>query len=280
MGASRRSEAHSMLVLVLVFGTDTLVFVVEHLSTGADGRLLLASAHAVVDQVFLAYTGVLLVVELLGMITSGRGRLATALAVVDEVLGTFASVLVEIELLGMSALRSADTVLVGLETVFLAFTVTLIVPLLVGVAFRYAFVVKHLEFVVVTDAFLLVLAIGRVFGALRLGMRHVAPPVLVDAAFGATDAIHVGGSVRATPSVALAVVRRTSHGLVASSVSVGTVRTFVDLVITSRLATGRVLLETEGEDVEASEVEVEVQAGKVAHAAHVDSVFLGPAARE
>jgi len=114
--ASRRSEALSILVLVLVFGTDTLVFVVEHLSTGADGRLVLASTLAVVDQVFLADTAGLLVIEHLGMITGGRGRLATALAVIDEVARAFAFVLVEVKLLGMSALRSADTVLVGLET--------------------------------------------------------------------------------------------------------------------------------------------------------------------
>ena len=168
MVASRRSEALSILVLVLVFGTDTLVFVVEHLSTGADGRLVLASTLAVVDQVFLADTAGLLVIEHLGMITGGRGRLATALAVIDEVARAFAFVLVEVKLLGMSALRSADTVLIGLETgirdgratqstrrisfqghrrspVFLAFTMTLVVPPLVVIAFRYAFVVKDHE---------------------------------------------------------------------------------------------------------------------------------------
>jgi len=283
--ALRGSEAVSMLVGLHVLGANTFI-VFRNLGVRA-GRRRLGLAFAVLDSVFAFNALGLLLVEYL-FVSTGRGRLGLALSVLDSVVAFDTDVLVLVEDLFVSALRSADVLVVWLEVLVDAHTVTFVVPRLILGALHDAHVlVVFVVFLALTLVGPLVklLVLLLAFGLLgRLGLGNVTFPILVHTVLRAADATGVLSSVRAAFSVALALVRRTLDRFVTASLSVGPVRAFVDLVITSRPASGRVLLrpQEQVEDREPPKIDIQIdaQSGDIAHTPEVDPVLLRPPAFE
>jgi len=280
----RLGFASALAIIVQVFRADTCgLLVVELLGLVTDWRLGLAPALPVIVQVFRADTCGLLMVELLRLVTLGGRSHAASLLVVDKVVGALAHILVRVENLGRVTLRSAHALVVGFQLVVVANTVTFLIPVHVFAAFLDALVIEHLV-PFLAYAFLLMLAVVGILATLgdgfRLGMRYVALSFLDLAALGATGALHIDGTVRTAFPVALALIGRAWVGFVAAPLAVLSVRTLIYLVVTGRLATGRVLLEAQIEDVEPAEVDTEVETGHFTHAAHVYAVLLGPPTRQ
>jgi len=275
---------------------------------GSEAVSMLVGLHVLGANTFIVFRN-------LG-VRAGRRRLGLALSVLDSVVAFDTDVLVLVEDLFVSALRSADVLVVWLEVLVVAHTMTFVVPRLILGALHDAHVlVVFVVFLALTlvgplvKLLVLLLAFG-LLGRLRLG--NVAFPVLVDTVLRTADITGVERSVRAayqperasrsivsppfppklrrsqpvslTFSVALALVRRTLDRFVTASLSVGPVRAFVDLVIASGPTTRRVLLrpQKQVEDREPPKVDIEIdaQSGDIAHTPEVDPVLLRPPALE
>jgi len=247
---------------------------------GSEAVSMLVGLHVLGANTFIVFRN-------LG-VRAGRRRLGLALSVLDSVVAFDTDVLVLVEDLFVSALRSADVLVVWLEVLVVAHTMTFVVPRLILGALHDAHVlVVFVVFLALTlvgplvKLLVLLLAFG-LLGRLRLG--NVAFPVLVDTVLRTADITGVERSVRAAFSVALALVRRTLDRFVTASLSVGPVRAFVDLVIASGPTTRRVLLrpQKQVEDREPPKVDIEIdaQSGDIAHTPEVDPVLLRPPALE